>query len=128
MFLYARLLAQNRQLDDAKNLLQKLTVSYPNSPDVKELEGKIALVQNHALLPRHADLAMTQRHVEALQAAFPECSHRLYTLAEMIDQMYDIRDPFGGPRSGYVVTARELEQLIDEGYERIVALVEQREA
>lgn len=73
-------------------------------------------------------LAMTQRHVEALKAAFPKRSHRLYALTEMVGQTYDIQDPFGGPRSGYVVTARELEQLINEGYERIVALVEPREA
>ena len=73
-------------------------------------------------------LAMTQRHIEALKAAFPECSGKLYALTEMVGQPFDIQDPYGGPKSGYAVTARELEQLIDEGYERIAALVEQGKA
>lgn len=66
LFLYARLLAQNGQLDDAKNLLQKLTVSYPNSPDVKELEGKIALVQN-----RYIDaIALFQNALKGKESSF----------------------------------------------------------
>ena len=73
-------------------------------------------------------LAMTQRHIEALTAAFPEHSHKVYALTEMVGQLYDIRDPYGGPRSGYGATARKLERLIDEGYERIVTLVEQNTA
>jgi len=69
-------------------------------------------------------LAMTRNHVEALMAAFPEQAHKVHMLSEMIGKEYDIRDPYGGTRLEYVYTARELEQLVEDGYERIVALVE----
>ena len=69
-------------------------------------------------------LVMTRQHAEALGAAFSEHSRKVYLLSEMMGQMYDIEDPYGGKRSEYAQTARELEQLVEEGYERIVALVE----
>ena len=69
-------------------------------------------------------LAMTRQHSEALGAAFPRYTHKVYLLSEMVGQMRDIRDPYGGTRLEYARTARELEQLIEDGYEHIVALVE----
>lgn len=69
-------------------------------------------------------LAMTRGHAEALGAAFPEHAHKVYLLSEMVGQEYDIYDPYGGTRLEYTYTARELDQLIEAGYERIVALVE----
>ena len=70
-------------------------------------------------------LAMTRQHAEALGAAFPDHTHKVYLLSEMVGQMYDISDPYGGTRLEYACTARELEQLIEDGYGRIVALVEE---
>ena len=74
-------------------------------------------------------LAMTRHHAEALRAAFPEYAHKVLMLSEMVGQEYDIYDPYGGTRLEYSYIARELEQLIEAGYEYIVwrALVE-REA
>ena len=69
-------------------------------------------------------LAMTQSHVESLQAAFPEQARKVYLFAEMVGQAYDVRDPYGGSRQEYAAVAEELERLIEDGYERIVALAE----
>jgi protein-tyrosine-phosphatase len=69
-------------------------------------------------------LAMTRQHVEALGAAFPAHGRKVYLLSEMAGQSHDIGDPYGGTRQQYASTARELEQLIADGYERIVSLVE----
>jgi protein-tyrosine-phosphatase len=69
-------------------------------------------------------LAMTQNHAESLKAAFPNHAHKVYLLSEMVGQVYDVRDPYGGTRSEYACIANELEQLIEDGYERIVALAE----
>jgi protein-tyrosine-phosphatase len=69
-------------------------------------------------------LVMTQNHAEAVKMAFPDQAHKVYLLSEMIGRVYDIYDPYGSPRIEYTHTARELENLIDRGYERIVALVE----
>lgn len=70
-------------------------------------------------------LAMTRSHAEALGAAFPDCAHKVYLFSEMAGPAYSIRDPYGGTREEYAYTARELEQLVEKGYERIVSLVEE---
>jgi protein-tyrosine-phosphatase len=69
-------------------------------------------------------LVMTQNHAEALRTAFPGQAHKVYLFSEMIGREYDIQDPYGSSRTEYAHTAKELEDLIDSGYERIVALVE----
>jgi len=69
-------------------------------------------------------LAMTQSHVESLQAAFPAQAHKVYLFSEMAGQAYDVRDPYGGSRQEYAAVAEELERLIEDGYKRIVALIE----
>ncbi len=69
-------------------------------------------------------LAMTQNHVEALKAAFPDEAHKVRLLSRMIGQEHDVLDPYGGTRVQYAHIATELEQLIKSGYERIVALAE----
>jgi len=69
-------------------------------------------------------LAMTRNHVEALRVAFPGHASKVHLLSEMIGREYDVYDPYGSTRQEYVRIARELGQLIEDGYERIVALVE----
>lgn len=80
-----------------------------------------------ATLMERADLVlvMTSGHAEALSVAFPDQSHKVHRLSEMTGQAYDIADPYGGTRLEYAYLAQELEQLIDEGYERIVSLAEE---
>jgi protein-tyrosine phosphatase len=69
-------------------------------------------------------LVMTRRHAEALLAAFPDHAHKVYLLSQMVGQTADIADPYGGSRAEYARTASELEQMIEDGYGRIVVLVE----
>jgi len=69
-------------------------------------------------------LAMAQSHVEVLETIFPAHAHKVHLLSEMTGQKYSVSDPYGGSRLEYAYIAQELEQLIDGGYERIVALVE----
>jgi protein-tyrosine phosphatase len=73
-------------------------------------------------------LAMTQDHAEALTAAFPDQAHKVHLLSEVVGQRYDVSDPYGGSRLEYTYIAKELEGLIEAGYERIVALVESTES
>jgi len=74
----------------------------------------------------HADLVlvMTRQHGEALRHAFPQHAHQVHRLSEMVEQEYDIEDPYGGTRSEYAYTAGQLERLIEDGYQRMVTLVE----
>ncbi|MFO7743478.1 MAG: low molecular weight protein arginine phosphatase [Anaerolineae bacterium] len=69
-------------------------------------------------------LVMTRNHAEALSAAFPDYADKVNMLSELVGESHDIWDPYGGTRLEYTTVARELEQLIDEGYPRIVSLAE----
>ena len=69
-------------------------------------------------------LAMTRHHAEALEAAFPENAYKVHMLSNMVGQTYSIRDPYGGTRMEYATVAKELEEVIEAGYERIVAVAE----
>jgi protein-tyrosine phosphatase len=69
-------------------------------------------------------LVMTQSHAEALSVAFPDQAHKVYLLSDMVGETYDISDPYGGTRLEYSYIAEELDQLIESGYGRIVALAE----
>jgi len=72
-------------------------------------------------------LALTRHHAEALRSDFPEHACKVCLLSEMVGQVYDIYDPYGGTRMEYAYIASELEQLLEAGYERIVTLVEEAE-
>lgn len=69
-------------------------------------------------------LVMTQNHAEAVKTAFPDHANKIHLLSEMTGRAYDIYDPYGSSRMEYASTAKELEELIENGYGRIVALVE----
>ncbi|NLE44400.1 MAG: low molecular weight protein arginine phosphatase [Chloroflexi bacterium] len=69
-------------------------------------------------------LAMTDAQANALRNAFPKHADRVFLLTNMIGRSYDVADPYGGAQDDYAATARELEELIESGYERIVTLAE----
>ena len=91
-----------------------------------DLSGHISRNITRALVAEaNLVLAMTRKHIEALGAAFPAYARKAYLLSEMSGQIRDVGDPYGGPRQQYAYTAKVLEQLIADGYERIVTLAEQ---
>jgi protein-tyrosine-phosphatase len=64
-------------------------------------------------------LAMEQHQKEALQVEFPEVKDRVYLLSEMVDGIYDIKDPIGGRLSEFEDTAEEVDLIFDRGFEKI---------
>jgi protein-tyrosine phosphatase len=70
----------------------------------------------------HLILTMERNHREALRSAFPQHRQKVFMLSEMIDQMADVVDPVGGPMPDFEDTAREIEMILDKGYERIKKL------
>lgn len=77
-----------------------------------------------AAMVADADLVLCMEigHAEALRAEFPEEAHKVYLLSEMVDQQYNIADPYGGPYVEYVHMYAGLEELIDNGLDRIIDL------
>jgi len=68
-------------------------------------------------------LTMEQGHMEALKVEYPELSIRIHMLSEVIGQLFDIRDPMGGPLDEFEATAKEFELIFDKAYENILRLV-----
>jgi protein-tyrosine phosphatase len=75
-----------------------------------------------------ADLVLTMEagQQEALQIEFPKQRGRIYLLSQLVGRRYDIEDPIGGPPEAYAATIRWLERLIEEGFERMKVLVEEK--
>jgi protein-tyrosine-phosphatase len=67
-------------------------------------------------------LCMTRSQAEAIKIEFPEHAGRVHLLTAIAGPGYDVADPYGGPREGYVMMAAELQRLIEGAGPRIVAL------
>jgi protein-tyrosine-phosphatase len=69
-------------------------------------------------------LVMTRNHLEALHTEFPKMSAKFYLLSQLIDQTFDIEDPFGGTADDYRRCAIDLEQILIDGFDRLVELAD----
>ena len=69
-------------------------------------------------------LVMESNHQEALRAAFPEQSGKIFLLSEMVGSLDDVVDPFGGATADYEATAVEIEGILEAGLNRILELTE----
>jgi len=78
----------------------------------------------HLDLLRQFNLILTMEagHKEALEIEFPSIANRVYLLSEMVGEHNDIPDPIGQPIDEFEKLAGELEQMIDQGFERIQEL------
>jgi protein-tyrosine phosphatase len=75
---------------------------------------------------RYADLVLTMEigHAEALRAEFPSQAHKVYLLSEMVDQTYNITDPYGGPIEEYERMVDTVSTIIDDGLDQIIQLAQ----
>jgi protein arginine phosphatase len=64
-------------------------------------------------------MAMTRDHREAMLSEFPDQRAKIHLMSELKDRVFDIGDPYGGTLIEYESCARQLEQLIDAGYDKI---------
>jgi len=68
-------------------------------------------------------LAMTDRQVDFIRRRFRRTRGKLYLLSEMVDQDFDIEDPYGGTKEEYARCARQLADLIERGFSRMESLL-----
>jgi protein-tyrosine-phosphatase len=73
-------------------------------------------------------LTMERGQKEAMRIEFPEAAGRIYLLSEMVGQVFDINDPIGSPPAEFDSTAREFEDLIVRGFDRISQLSDEGES
>jgi protein-tyrosine-phosphatase len=89
-------------------------------------------ITNHRSKPIDSDLlssadlvlTMERNHKDALQAEFPSLSDRIFMLSEMVGREEDIVDPIGGSLADYEDTARELDDILNGGFKKILRLTE----
>ncbi len=67
-------------------------------------------------------LVMESGQKEALQVEFAHNAKKIFLLSEMVGDQYDIKDPIGGSIGDYENTAREIETILQKGFERILQL------
>lgn len=67
-------------------------------------------------------LALASNHKEALRAEFPELADRIYLLSEMVNIHRDVEDPIGGPLIEFQAAAREIDNYLTRGFDRICEL------
>jgi len=75
------------------------------------------LLSNHILV-----LCLASNHKEALQAEFPDLKDKVYLLSEMVGKTASVDDPIGGPLVEYEAAAREINDYLTEGLEKIIKL------
>jgi protein-tyrosine-phosphatase len=77
------------------------------------------LIETHALV-----LTMEKGHKEALRIEFSRHAGRIFLLSEMIGKLFDIADPIGQPLAEYEATARDIDLILAQGFNRISELSE----
>ena len=80
------------------------------------------LIDANLLVAASVILVMTRHHQEAIQAEFPEIQHKVYLLSQLVDRSYDIEDPYGGSLDDYELCATDLQNILTDGYDRLVEL------
>jgi protein-tyrosine-phosphatase len=77
----------------------------------------LEILDSHKLI-----LVMERGHKEALCVEFPEVASQIYLLSEMINKVFDIDDPVGSPLAEYRATAREINTIMEQGFDKISQL------
>ena len=98
-----------------------ITVMAQRGIDISQHRGHT--LTREELAAADAVIVMTRSHRDALGAEFPESRPKLHLMSELKGRTFDIDDPYGGILAEYQQTAQELQDLIESGYEKIVAWV-----
>jgi protein-tyrosine-phosphatase len=82
------------------------------------------MVKREHLCQADLVLCMESGHAEALRAEFYQYAPKIHLLTEMAGRHYSISDPYGQPLTAYRLMANEVEEIIDEGIDEIIRLIE----
>ena len=107
-------------LPPAKN--SELTISSLYKIDIQEHRSRS--VDRELLNSFDLILTMERGHREAIKVEFPELAERVFLISEMLGEDNEIVDPVGGPILEYRQTARELDRILTNGFDRIRQLAE----
>jgi len=72
-------------------------------------------------------LTMERGQKEALKIEFLKSAGRVYLLSEMVGERFDIRDPIGEPIDEFRQTAKIIDSILNQGFDRIKQFIGDRE-
>ena len=67
-------------------------------------------------------IVMENNHLEALKFEFPKKKNNIFLLSEMIGKNFDIPDPFSKDLKMYFHVAKQIDDLLTQGYSDILKL------
>ncbi len=83
----------------------------------RSVQITLEMMQSYNLI-----LTMERGQKEGIQIAFPDHAQKVYLMSEMVGEYWEIGDPVGGALIEFEETAREIEQILITGYDRICRL------
>ena len=95
----------------------QLTLSSLYKSDISDHRSRV--VNRDMLSSFNLILTMEKGHKEALQVEFPDLAGRIFLVSEMVGENREIKDPIGGTPFDFRETARELDRILTEGFEKI---------
>jgi protein-tyrosine phosphatase len=110
---------------------------YPAARESQEIMAQMEIdlsrhrsrVINEELL-KSADLVLVMEHGhnEALRFEFPAYKDRVFILCEMSGPGMNVHDPVGGTKEDFHDTIRDIQNLIDQGFSRMIELAQSQSA
>jgi protein-tyrosine-phosphatase len=89
------------------------------SLDIPLADHRSQLLTHEPLDRADIVLVMEEAHRRSIFYLAPQQLRKVWLLSELSGVHDDIEDPYGGPASGYVNTATQLQELIEAGLPRL---------
>jgi protein-tyrosine-phosphatase len=68
-------------------------------------------------------ITLEKNHKEALKNEFKQLNAHIFFLSEIIGGSFDIKDPMGGSIEEFYETAREIDHILTEGWQKLMELL-----
>lgn len=65
-------------------------------------------------------LVMEEKHRESLFHYSPTDIHKVLLLSELVNQHFDLKDPYGQPKAAYMGTLATVERIFELGWENLL--------
>ena len=84
---------------------------------------KTRVVTRQILAKQNLILVMENQHKEALQYEFPDMSNQVFLLSQMVNEDYNINDPFRKHMRAFRNCAQQMYGILNSGIDRLIHLI-----
>lgn len=86
-------------------------------------QHKTRIITRQILTKQNLILVMENQHKEALQYEFPDMSDRIFLLSQMVNEEYNIDDPFRKYMPAFRICAKQMYGILNSGIDSIIHLI-----